>query len=262
MCSAFMEECGEKACLSCASSPLPSKRILASYVKGPTSRPCIKQDLQRTHNLSEIMLQQRTRAAILPTVLIVIAWILVVLNVLVIVLSPHYARQRSLGHGIFSIALGYLIRLTTLGVAVFALSLAAWLHYKQRYAKTDLIVATIIVILTASLMYPPKPSSPTIAPAAQTVESPDDSPAQTNQVQQATPFGRLVTGIVFSTDKPAAVIGSELLYEGDITQGVTIVKIYKDKVRFEKDGHIWTQGVQDKPGPYWNDPTRRISRFR
>lgn len=52
-------------------------------------------------------------------------------------------------------------------------------------------------------------------------------------------FG-LVTGICYSRDKPSAVINNKtIVYEGDTIDGVTIVKIYKDKVEFTKNGKNW-----------------------
>ena len=52
-------------------------------------------------------------------------------------------------------------------------------------------------------------------------------------------FG-LVTGICYSRDKASAVINNKtIVYEGDTIDGVTIVKIYKDKVEFTKNGKNW-----------------------
>jgi hypothetical protein len=53
------------------------------------------------------------------------------------------------------------------------------------------------------------------------------------------PFG-LVTGICYSRDKASAVINNKtIVYEGDTIDGVTIVKIHKDKVEFTKNGKNW-----------------------
>ena len=52
-------------------------------------------------------------------------------------------------------------------------------------------------------------------------------------------FG-LVTGICYSRDKASAVINNKtIVYEGDTIDGVTIVKIHKDKVEFTKNGKNW-----------------------
>ncbi len=61
----------------------------------------------------------------------------------------------------------------------------------------------------------------------------------------------VVTGIMYAEEKPSAVVGDKIVYEGDIVDGVKVVKIYRDKVEFEKKGKRWTQGVQEKPNRAW-----------
>ncbi len=53
-----------------------------------------------------------------------------------------------------------------------------------------------------------------------------------------------VKGIVYSTDNPSAVIGTQIVHQGDKVSGVTILKISEDSVEFETDGKKWTQKVQ------------------
>ncbi|MBW8040115.1 MAG: hypothetical protein FVQ85_08965 [Planctomycetes bacterium] len=53
-----------------------------------------------------------------------------------------------------------------------------------------------------------------------------------------------VKGILYSEDDPSAIIGIEILHEGDIVSGATIVKINQDSVEFEMNGKKWTQKVQ------------------
>ena len=55
----------------------------------------------------------------------------------------------------------------------------------------------------------------------------------------------IIKDIVYSTDKPSAVIGSRIVYIGDKIHGMTVVKIDKDSVEFEKDGNRWEQNVRD-----------------
>lgn len=56
-------------------------------------------------------------------------------------------------------------------------------------------------------------------------------------------FG-LVTGICRSIDKPSAVINNKMVvYEGDTIDSVTIVKIYKEKVEFIKNGKNYVQEI-------------------
>jgi hypothetical protein len=53
-----------------------------------------------------------------------------------------------------------------------------------------------------------------------------------------------VKGIVFSQNKPSAIINSEILTEGQTINGVTIVRITKDAVEFKSNDKQWTQQVQ------------------
>jgi hypothetical protein len=61
----------------------------------------------------------------------------------------------------------------------------------------------------------------------------------------------LVTGILYSADKPSAAVDHKVVHQGDTIHGVTVVKIFRDKVVFEKKGRGWDQKVQEKPGAYW-----------
>ena len=53
-----------------------------------------------------------------------------------------------------------------------------------------------------------------------------------------------VRGILYSQDKPSAVIGNQIVHEGEKVSGATIQKINKDSVEFELDGKKWTQQIQ------------------
>jgi type II secretory pathway component PulC len=53
-----------------------------------------------------------------------------------------------------------------------------------------------------------------------------------------------VKGIVYSEDNPSAIIGNEILHEGDKVSGATIVKINKNSVEFEMNGKKWSEKVQ------------------
>ena len=54
----------------------------------------------------------------------------------------------------------------------------------------------------------------------------------------------VVKGIVFSQNKPSAIINNDILTEGQSIDGVTIVKITKDTVTFKAGDKQWTQQVQ------------------
>lgn len=53
-----------------------------------------------------------------------------------------------------------------------------------------------------------------------------------------------VKGIVYSKDNPSAVIGTQIVHQGDKISDVTVLKINEDSVEFETDGKKWTQKVQ------------------
>jgi hypothetical protein len=66
------------------------------------------------------------------------------------------------------------------------------------------------------------------------------SPNNDNTTKSESETFGLVTGICYSKDKPSAVINNKIIvHEGDTIDGVTIVKIYKDKVEFTKNGTNW-----------------------
>jgi hypothetical protein len=60
-----------------------------------------------------------------------------------------------------------------------------------------------------------------------------------------------VMGILHSKGNSWALINHELVQEGDITNGVRIVKINKHTVEFEKNSERWTQRVQANPNFAW-----------
>ncbi len=81
------------------------------------------------------------------------------------------------------------------------------------------------------------------------IKLPDESNTQNGEQNETT--GKVTTGtiivrdIVYSHDKPSAVIGSKIVYVGDKINDVTIIKIDRDSIEFEKDGDRWEQNVRD-----------------
>jgi hypothetical protein len=61
----------------------------------------------------------------------------------------------------------------------------------------------------------------------------------------------MVTGVLYSIYKPSAIVDHKVVHEGDTIYGATVIRIYKDKVRFSKEGKNWEQGVQQSPESYW-----------
>jgi hypothetical protein len=54
----------------------------------------------------------------------------------------------------------------------------------------------------------------------------------------------IVKGIIHSDDNPAAVVGTQIVHEGDVISGVSIVKINQDSVEFQMNDKRWAQKVQ------------------
>ncbi|OQA03452.1 MAG: hypothetical protein BWY69_00451 [Planctomycetes bacterium ADurb.Bin401] len=54
----------------------------------------------------------------------------------------------------------------------------------------------------------------------------------------------IVKGIMYSHDRPSAVINDRIMHQGDKIGGVTIIKINKNNVEFEMNSKTWTQQVQ------------------
>ena len=75
-----------------------------------------------------------------------------------------------------------------------------------------------------------------LVPAAVTVEEP--TPTWTRER-----VNLVLQGILYSEDRPMAMIGTNLVREGEQIAGVTVVKITRDSVAFEMDGQRWTQTV-------------------
>jgi hypothetical protein len=54
----------------------------------------------------------------------------------------------------------------------------------------------------------------------------------------------VVKGIVYSEDRPSAIVDDQIIHQGDKILGVTVVKINKNNIEFEMNGKKWTQEVQ------------------
>jgi hypothetical protein len=52
-----------------------------------------------------------------------------------------------------------------------------------------------------------------------------------------------VTGIMGSEERRLAVVGTEIVAEGDTVQGAMVIKINQDGVEFEKDNERWVEPV-------------------
>lgn len=52
-----------------------------------------------------------------------------------------------------------------------------------------------------------------------------------------------VTGILYSADKPAAIVDTQVVHEGQQVSGATVEKIDRDGVQFERSGRRWKQTI-------------------
>jgi hypothetical protein len=75
------------------------------------------------------------------------------------------------------------------------------------------------------------------APPVVTVEEPVAAPTQPH-------MDLIVTGILYSEDRPAAIVDTFLVHEGEQISGATVKKIEKDGVEFEMNGRTWKQAVE------------------
>ena len=73
---------------------------------------------------------------------------------------------------------------------------------------------------------------------------------QSAATPEAKPTRGVVGGIVYCA-KPSAIIDRQIVHEGDVIYGATVVKISKDSVKFSKNGKDWEQKVQQSPEGYW-----------
>jgi len=193
--------------------------------------------------MSATMLARRTQSTILPSLLIGIGWLLLAWNVIALITGTAHVGRANLAQKAAETLSTHLMHSLMLAAAAIALSLVAYLHFKQGYSRTTVIASAIVIVLAFTLFFPAYLPASAGRCAA-------DANAVDGQKTEIYADG-LVTGILFSDDRPAAVVGSQVLYEGDIKQGVTIVKITKDKVHFEKNGRLWTQQVQEIPPRHW-----------
>ena len=52
-----------------------------------------------------------------------------------------------------------------------------------------------------------------------------------------------LNGIFYTKDNPLAVVDGEMVREGDVINGVKVIRIHQSKVEFEFSGHKWTQEI-------------------
>ena len=72
--------------------------------------------------------------------------------------------------------------------------------------------------------------------------------------QQAVATRGMVDGILFSPERPSALVDGQILTVGDSMYGTEVVEITRQLVVFEKHHHKWQQRVRERPNPAWDEP--------
>jgi len=70
----------------------------------------------------------------------------------------------------------------------------------------------------------------------------------------------VITGILYSFEESSAIINNQVVKEGDIINGIRIIKISQTKVDFEKDDISWAQHTGAKAYHAWfdsNSPSKK-----
>jgi len=197
---------------------------------------------QRTEwQRKNIPLVKKTTKKTGSKVLVIIGWILLALNILAVLGNLDYGTKLPLSLHAIENTNGCLLRMVMLALGALVLSWTTWLYWGNKPYQTIALPLLIVIALTVSLKFLIKESSGGQGLGRNLLSS---------FATTTTPVYRLVTGILYSEDKPSAVIGNRIVYEGDTLHGINVVKIYKDKVEFEKNGQRWTQPVENHPVTY------------
>ncbi len=71
---------------------------------------------------------------------------------------------------------------------------------------------------------------------------------QTTETKKTT---GIIAGIIYTSDDPIAIIDGTVVRETEAINGAKVVKIYKDRVEFEKNGRTWTQQIREAQKNNW-----------
>ena len=64
----------------------------------------------------------------------------------------------------------------------------------------------------------------------------------------------LVRSIIYTINDSSVLIDDKIVKEGDKIYGTKIVKIYPNKIEFERNGKLWIQRTCQRPDPAWDEP--------
>jgi len=166
-------------------------------------------------------------------IFVVVAWILLFFIIWVVIGNK---LRLPLGLEVIEEAYGNLFYIFMLILAGCVLSLTTWLYWKNKLTKTANVGVVIVIILSVSLPILTISSGGGATDIGSLTRTLSGFPLTTTAS-----FYEPVTGIIYSEDKPSAILGGRIIHEGDTHHGVTIVKIHKDKVEFKAKNRRWTQ---------------------
>lgn len=166
-------------------------------------------------------------------IFVVVAWVLLLLIVWVVVGNR---LQLPLGLEVIEETYGNLFYVCMLVLAGFVLSLTTWLYWKNKLTKTANIGVVIVIVLSVSLPILTMESGGGATNIGRLTRTLSGFP-----LTPTASFYEPISGIIYSEDKPSAILGGRIIHEGDTQYGIKIIKIHKDKVEFEENGKRWTQ---------------------
>ena len=177
-------------------------------------------------------------------VLVFIGWILLALNAVVFLGSLNYYTKFTPNLHTIENSNYFIFRMIMLALGAFILGWTTRLYLRKKSGETLTLPALIIIALGISLilMVQESDGNINIQGLGQNLLSSFSS--------TTTPANRLVTGILYSENKPSAIIGNRIVHEGDTLYGIKVIKIYEDKVEFEKNDKRWIQSVEKNTAAY------------
>lgn len=200
------------------SAPSPSRPSSPSYWQ-PLGSGALEQQVQTNKN----------------QIFVVVAWILLLLIVWIVVGNR---LQIPLGLEVIEQTYGNLFYICMLVLAGFVLSLTTWLYWKNKLTKTANIGVVIVIILSVSLPILTMRSGGRATNIGRLTRTLSGFP-----LTPTASFYEPISGIIYSEDKPSAILGGRIVHEGDTQYGVKIIKIHKNKVVFEENGKRWVQNL-------------------
>lgn len=188
-------------------------------------------------------------------ILIVTAWLILALTAFAVVGKVGFQFKFPFSFGAMERTNGYLLHTAILALAVCVLGLTTWLYSKNKIGGLAIVVVIIGTILSASLPLLTVQLGIATSNAKKLIttfssSSPRLSPPSSPSTPVVAFTDIVVNGILYSEDNAAALIGPRIVHEGDIVGGVTVIKVHKDKVEFEKNGRRWTQTVGETSKAY------------